>query len=99
MAGLITETPTDPAPGDSTNTLLGKVIRVLKLGGGGGGGGGGAVTIADGADVTLGAKADIAAPNAAATASLMSFIKSVVLLLSGITTQLGSALTVQQTNA
>jgi hypothetical protein len=44
----------------------------------GGGGGGGAVTIADGADVTLGAKADAAAADGAATASLIAVLKGVL---------------------
>lgn len=42
---------------------------------GGGGGGGGAVTVADGADVTLGAKADSACGTATGTCSLEALIK------------------------
>jgi hypothetical protein len=54
--------------------------------GGGGGGGGGAVTIADGADVTLGAKADAAASTDVGTFSLISLFKR---LLEKITAGLG----------
>jgi hypothetical protein len=51
-----------------------------------GGGGGGAVTIADGADVTFGARADTAAISDTAVASYMSLFKR---LLGHITTLLG----------
>ncbi|MDQ8046835.1 MAG: hypothetical protein REI11_19685, partial [Patulibacter sp.] len=43
-----------------------------------GGGGGGAVTVADGASVTLGARADAPAASDTATASLMAFMKRLV---------------------
>jgi len=46
--------------------------------------GGGAVTIADGADVTLGAKADIAVTDATTTNTLMSFVKGLVKILADI---------------
>lgn len=44
-------------------------------GGGGSGGGGGAVTVADGADVTLGAKADAVCGSATGTCTLEALIK------------------------
>lgn len=47
----------------------------------GGGGGGGAATIADGADVAQGAKADAAVTDATATATLLAFIKGLVKIL------------------
>lgn len=43
-----------------------------------------AVTIADGADVTLGAKADVASINPAAAATLMSFVKGTIQNLNAI---------------
>ncbi|WP_398493356.1 hypothetical protein [Variovorax sp.] len=50
----------------------------LSTSSGGGGVGGGAVTIADGASATLGARADAPASSDTATASLMAFMKRLV---------------------
>jgi hypothetical protein len=57
---------------------------------GGGGGGGGPVTIADGADVTQGAKADAAATSDTGTFSIVALFKR---LLGKFTTQFPAALT------
>lgn len=57
---------------------------------GGGGGGGGAVTIANGADVALGAKADAAETDPAATASLISFTKGALDRLANIIGAIGN---------
>lgn len=54
------------------------------------GGGGGAVTIADGADVALGAKSDAAQTDPAATASLISFTKGTLDRLANIIANLGN---------
>lgn len=51
---------------------------------GGGGGGGGAVTIADSADVTLGAKADARATDSTSSWSVVALLKGVWQLISGI---------------
>lgn len=59
---------------------------VLPFNNAAGGAGGGPVTIADGADVTLGARADAPAANDTGTFSLMSFIKKIS---GGITTLVG----------
>lgn len=72
---------TDYKTGDLEMTLLRKILARLNLGiatsgGGGGGGGGGAVTIADGADVTLGAKADPAVASAT-PATIVQLIKGI----------------------
>lgn len=57
----------------------------------GGGGGGGATTIADGADVTQGAKADAANINPAGGQSLISAIKGILAsLISGLTINQGN---------
>lgn len=54
------------------------------------GGGGGAVTVADGADVALGAKADAAQTDPAATASLIAFTKGVLDRLANIIGAIGN---------
>lgn len=58
----------------------------------GGGGGGGAVTIADGADVTLGAKADAAATTDTGTFTLQALTKRSLQKLTTISGQLPAAL-------
>lgn len=52
-------------------------------GGGGGGGGGGAVTVADGADVTQGAKADATQLDPANPGSVIAFLKGILGALRG----------------
>jgi hypothetical protein len=59
--------------------------------GGGGGGGGGPVTIADGADVALGAKADTAWDGSTSAPSLVGIFKSIRALLAGTLTIQGIA--------
>jgi len=62
------------------------VLRAIPSGGSSGGssGGGGAVTIADGADVTKGAKADAAVTDATTTNTLMSFVKGLVKIFADV---------------
>lgn len=62
---------------------------------GGGGGGGGAVTIADGADVTLGAKADAAITNPATSGTLMSIVRGVLTGINSVVTALAGTLTIK----
>lgn len=65
--------------GDSLWILTRKILGTLQAGGGGGGGGGGgAVTIADGADVTLGSKADATAPSASGSLTAISLLKGLL---------------------
>lgn len=68
-----------PAQGDNHWTLARKLLLGFYDGvfSSGGGGGGGAVTIADGADVTVGAKADVPAVLPTESNTLMAFIKSI----------------------
>jgi hypothetical protein len=67
------------------------LLDQIAQGSGGGGGGGGAVTIADGADVTQGAKADAANINPAAGQSQISAIKGILATLtSGIAISQGN---------
>ena len=61
--------------------------------GGGGGGGGGAVTLADGASVTLGAKADSAATSDTGTFSQIALTKRQLQTLASINTYLASGAT------
>lgn len=63
------------ASGSTSLNMQGGVGGATGYGVGPGGGGGGAVTVADGADVSLGAKADGAAASDTATASLVALIK------------------------
>jgi hypothetical protein len=67
-----------PRPGDTEAALLAKIANILQTGSGGGGGSGGAVTIADGADVTLGAKADAAVTNPASSATAIALLKGLL---------------------
>jgi len=62
-------------------------------GGGGGGGGGGAVTVADGADITLGAKADTAATTDTGTFSGIALTKRQLQTLATIATNTTGAAT------
>lgn len=69
-------------PGDSNNNILRKLLQGFKSGvfsitGGGGGGGGGAVTVADGADVTQGAKADSKATDSTSSWSTIALLKGI----------------------
>lgn len=64
----------------------------LSVSGGGGGGGGGAVTIADGADVALGAKADAAITNPASSGTAMAFLKGILTKLGGVVLAAGTAI-------
>ena len=59
---------------------------VTLIGAGGGGGGGGAATIADGADVATGAKADAAVVNPASSGSVIAVLKGVLSTLLGLLT-------------
>jgi hypothetical protein len=70
---------TTPAQGDTQYNLIWKLVKGFSTGAfsGGGGGGGGAVTIANGADVTLGAKADLPAVLPTESNTLMAFIKAI----------------------
>jgi hypothetical protein len=82
------DSKTNYKQGDSDNNLLRKILARLNLGistsgGGGGGGGGGAVTVADGADVTQGAKADAAISDPTQSGTVVSFIKGIISLLTG----------------
>lgn len=58
----------------------------------GAGGSGGAVTVADGADVTQGAKADAAVSNPASSGSLVALLKGILTLLGGVVLAAGSAI-------
>lgn len=64
---------------------------VVDGGGGAGGSGGGAVTVADGADVTLGAKADAAITDWTQTGTAMAFLKGAVENLNTINTSINAA--------
>lgn len=71
----------DWKPGDHEAVILRKILTRLAnltVSGGGGGGGGGAVTVADGADVAQGAKADSAITNPALSATEISLLKGVL---------------------
>jgi len=63
----------------------------LSNGGGAGGGGGGAVTVADGADQAVGAKADAAAAADTSTASLIALIKRALQHLTTLNTSVNAA--------
>lgn len=67
-------------------------INVTCLTGCSGGGGGGAVTIADGADITQGAKADSTCATDGGTCSLAALIKRANTILTLLNTTAGSAL-------
>lgn len=86
-----------PAQGDSLWSLTRKLLQGFYDGvfsAGGGGGGGGAVTIADGADVTLGAKADASATSGSVSA--IALLKGIAGLLGGVlSVTVASAVTVQ----
>jgi hypothetical protein len=76
--------------GDNDNNILRKLLQGLKTGvfnigtsGGGGGGGGGAVTVADGADVTQGAKGDAANTDSTSSWSVVSLLKGIWAKLNG----------------
>lgn len=75
---------TNWAQGDSLWSMTKKLLdgfnsgAFVGSGGGGGGGGGGAVTVADGADVTLGAKADVLAPSPTGSFSVISMLKGIL---------------------
>jgi len=73
----------EPSPVDNERNLLYKMLRGFYSGAfsSGGGGGGGAVTIADGADVAEGAKADAQNTNPATSGSVISWLKGVIFLL------------------
>jgi hypothetical protein len=78
--------------GDDEYNIWRKILARLNLGittsggGGGGGGGGGAVTVADGADVTQGAKADAAATDSTSSWSVVSALKGIFAKLAGTLT-------------
>src|SRR5690348_3072332 len=85
-----------PAPGDSLWSFNRKLLQGFYDGvfSAGGGGGGMAVTIADGADVTLGAKADASATSGSVSA--ISLLKGIAGLLGGVlSVTVASAVTVQ----
>jgi hypothetical protein len=72
--------------GDQETDLLRKILNQLNAGltgGGGGGGGGGATTIADGADVAQGAKADAAATDSTSSWTIVSLLKGIFAKLAG----------------
>jgi len=82
---------TDFKTGDNEYNIFRKILARLNLGittsgGGGGGGGGGAVTVADGADVTQGAKADAAATDSTSAWSVVSVLKGIFAKLAGTLT-------------
>lgn len=81
--GAATQLTCITASSTTTVNMVGGSGQPTGAGGGGGGSGGGAVTIADGADVTQGAKADAACGTDTATCSQIALIKR---LLQGITT-------------
>lgn len=62
--------------------------------GAGGGGGGGAVTVADGADITLGAKASLAATSSVGSFDAISLLKAIV---AGVQSTATSAVAIDQT--
>jgi hypothetical protein len=68
--------------GDDEYNIWRKILARLNLGistsGGGGGGGGGAVTIADGADVALGTKADAKATDTTSAWTVISLLKGIL---------------------
>lgn len=72
-----------PSSGDTQYNLIWKLLKGFANGtfGSGSGGGGGAVTIADGAAVTIGAKADAPATNTALPGSIVGFLKGISFLL------------------
>jgi hypothetical protein len=73
-----------PAQGDTQYNLLWKLLKGFYTGtfsSGGGGGGGGAVTIADGADVAVGATTDSPATNTALPGTVMGWLKGISFLL------------------
>jgi len=78
--------------GDNEYNIFRKILARLNLGvttsggGGGGGGGGGAVTVADGADVTQGAKADAAATDSTSSWTVISLLKGLYAKLAGTLT-------------
>jgi hypothetical protein len=63
-----------------------------------GGGGGGAVTVADGADVTQGAKADAAITDSTVSGTLMAFTKGLVKILADVWDSINHQLKVTVTN-
>lgn len=72
-------------PADTDNNLLRKILQSLQgvgggiiVSGGGGGGGGGAVTIADGADVAEGAKADVKVVDPDASGTVVAILKGIL---------------------
>ncbi len=85
---------TDFKTGDSLWILTRKILDRLNQGistsGGGGGGGGGAVTVADGADVTQGAKADAANTDSTSAWSVVSLLKGIWAKLNGGVTVAGN---------
>lgn len=78
----------------STNNSAAFVVSGATFSGGtagsAGGGAGGAVTIANGADVALGSKADVAETDPAATASLISLTKGLLDRLANIIANIGN---------
>lgn len=73
----------DPTTIDGRPVLAGAAQPVVIMNStvpttGGGSGGGGAVTVADGADVTQGAKADAAVTNPASSGSVIAFLKGLL---------------------
>lgn len=80
-------------------TRLGGVISVTDVGGGGGGGGSLMVTIADGADVTQGAKADAAVTNPAASASEIALLKGLLTVMATLTNVGGFSQSIKDTTA
>jgi hypothetical protein len=83
----------EPSPVDNERNLLYKLLRGFYSGTFGSSGGGGAVTIADGADVALGAKADAPATNTALPGTIMGWLKGISFLIQS------GAFTVIQPNA
>lgn len=80
------------ASGSTSLNMQGGVGGATGYGVGPGGGGGGAVTVADGADVSLGAKADGAAASDTATASLIALIKRIAQNLTTLNSTAGASI-------
>lgn len=96
VASIDTKTPALMAAAPASDTGQSAIpVRVIsQLGAGTGGGGGGAVTIADGADVTQGAKADAAWDGAAASPTAQAILKYVGAKIEAVRALLAGTLTV-----
>src|SRR5580765_8244350 len=83
MSHIVPSNQVDSAGGDCTNpdTHTIRVAIVVDETGGGGGGGGGAVTIADGADVAQGSRADVAVTTNT-PGTVIGFLRGLVTILS-----------------